>query len=58
MVKINEREYLGDGVYVHYDGYHVVLDTERASGVSVEIFLDSQVLQSLENYIKRLKAGA
>jgi|GEM_PF-6223145 hypothetical protein len=27
--KYSQKTYLGDGLYVHFDGYHFVLSTER-----------------------------
>lgn len=52
-----EPEYLGDGVYCHHDGYHVVLTTghhlpENADNV---IALDDQVITYLMKYIARVK---
>lgn len=49
------KSYLGEGVYVRYDGYHVVLTAEDGDRVSNRIFLDSDVLYSLECYLSALK---
>ncbi len=27
--KYSQKSYIGDGAYVHFDGYHFVLSTER-----------------------------
>ena len=50
-------QYLGDGVYASYDGYHVVLTTgshERSEASNV-ICLEPEVIESLEGYVKRLR---
>lgn len=39
------KEYLGDGVYAEYDGYHVVLTTDGN-----KIYLDQQVMAALGQY--------
>lgn len=44
---MENNEYLGDGVYVDYDGYHIILMTEGNT-----IFLDSVVFASLIGYAK------
>jgi len=31
MIALNERRYLGDGVYARSDGYYIVLETDLAS---------------------------
>ena len=33
------KTYIGDGVYLSNDGYHIILETERF-GQAVEIYLD------------------
>jgi len=30
--KYESKTYLGDGLYVHHDGYHFILSTERENG--------------------------
>lgn len=49
-MNINEKKYLGDGVYVRWDGYHIILTTENGIEVENTIFLDRRVMQSLINY--------
>lgn len=48
------KDYIGDGVYADFDGYHVVLTTERERGVET-IFLEPAILQALDRYRERLK---
>lgn len=50
------KEYLGDGVYVDFDGYHIVLTTEDGVSATNTIFMDGAVITQLEAYIAKLKA--
>lgn len=43
------REYLGDGLYVGFDGYHIVLFTEREDGTHY-VGLEPSVMQALKDY--------
>ena len=55
-IKTDFRDYIGDGVYADFDGYHVVLTTERmAPSRTATICLDDQVLAALDRYRTRLK---
>ncbi|MHA1662244.1 MAG: hypothetical protein ACTSVR_03200 [Candidatus Thorarchaeota archaeon] len=51
------EEYLGDGVYATYDGYHVVLDLRAqvlpGQGM-VKIALEPEVLTSLDRFRKQV----
>lgn len=49
------KNYLGDGVYVTYDGYNIILTTENGISVQDEIFLDPSVVEAFLRYIKDLK---
>ena len=45
------KQYLGDGVYADYDGYHIVLTTERLEPSFVAtICLEPPVLAALNRY--------
>ena len=48
-----QRAYIGDGVYAGYDGYHIVLSTDR-DGKSETIYLDNEVYRNLVAYHDRL----
>ncbi len=55
---MSENEYLGDGVYVGFDGYGVILQT----GLNIEddscenqIYLEPNVMARLNDYVKRIK---
>lgn len=49
------KEYLGDGVYIEDQGYHVVLTTEDGISVTNRIFMDRQVEKNLRQYMERLR---
>ena len=53
-----EKVYLGDGVYVQFDGHHFVLTAEDGTRVTNTIYLDMQVYQGLADYVARLRSGA
>jgi len=41
------KSYLGDGVYVDYDGYHIILTTENGITATNTIYLEWEVYQNL-----------
>lgn len=49
------KEYIGDGVYVDYDGYALILTTENGISVHDTIILEPDVYRSLVQYVARLK---
>jgi hypothetical protein len=52
-----DKHYLGDSVYVRFDGYALVLTTENGDGFPVdEIVLEPEVAGALISFIDRLKA--
>jgi hypothetical protein len=51
---MQKGEYLGDGLYVSFDGFQFRLWTERDSGVH-EVFLDPQTLESFLAYVKHVR---
>lgn len=53
MKKIAKR-YLGDGVYVDYDGYYIVLTTENGINATNTIYLERPVLDALTDYMEEL----
>ena len=53
---INREEYLGDGLYVKFDGFMIVLRAPRFDGSDHWVGLEPDVLASFEDYVKRLKA--
>lgn len=49
------KEYLGDSVYVSYDGYGLTLTTENGYGPSNTIFLEPEVYGALVEFGNRAK---
>ena len=55
IVKMRAKQYLGDSVYVDYDGYYLILTTENGIKESNRILLEPKVFEALKNYVDRLK---
>ncbi len=51
------KEYLGDSVYVDFDGWMLTLTTENGMGASNIIHVEPEVYAALEKYVERLKAA-
>ena len=49
------KKYLGDSVYVEFDGYMVILTTENGAGPSNVIYLEPEVVQALTAFIAKLQ---
>ena len=47
-------DYLGDGLYVAFDGSQIVLAASDGQFLQHVVYLDSSVLRSFDNYVKRL----
>lgn len=51
------KDYLGDGVYVGHDGYHIVLWLESTGAYGRDaIALEPAVLRNLEDYVRLYQA--
>ena len=50
-----EKEYIGDGAYVQYDGYSLWLTTENGERETNRVCLDPRVLECFLEYIKRVE---
>lgn len=55
MSEQNYKDYLGDGLYVDFDGYAIRLYASNGIHTLSEVFLEPQVLESFFRYIERLK---
>jgi hypothetical protein len=51
------KRYLGDGVYVDYDGYGLVVTTENGIDVTNTIVFEPEVYAALVAYVAQLKTG-
>lgn len=49
------KEYLGDGVYVDFDGYQLVLTAENGISATNTIYMEPGVYLALTEYTKRLR---
>ncbi len=50
------KQYLGDGVYVDFDGYGLIITTENGIETTNQIILEPEVYGSLLNYVRDLKS--
>lgn len=50
------KKYIGDGAYVDYDGYHLVLTTENGISIQNTVCLEPMVWESLKRYVEALEA--
>ena len=49
-----EKTYLGDGLYVDFDGYQLVLTAENGIIVQNVVYLEPRVYINLTEYVKEL----
>jgi hypothetical protein len=48
-------EYLGDGLYVAYDGFQIELYATNGERVTNQVYLEPAVLAAFLRYVERLK---
>jgi hypothetical protein len=56
----SRKQYLGDSVYVDFDGYYIELTTNNGypDDPRNKIYLEPQVYESLLRYVENLKESA
>jgi hypothetical protein len=52
---MGEKQYLGDGVYVDFDGFALTLTTENGIVATNTIVLEPEVFEALSRYVERLR---
>ncbi len=52
------KTYLGDGCYVDFDGYDLILTAEDGVNVNHRIVLEPYVYRALVEYVDRIRSGA
>lgn len=57
---MNNKQYLGDSVYVDFDGFGFVLTTENGypDDPRNRVVLEPEVYEALAKYVERFKASA
>jgi len=50
------KQYIGDGVYVEYDNYGIKLTTENGIETTNAIYLEAEVLNNLDLYLRKMFA--
>ncbi len=51
---MDEETYLGDGLYVSWDGEHFRLRAPRARDHNHFVFLDAEVLRNFLDYLEKI----
>ena len=49
------HDYLGDGAYVEFDGFNIILKANHHEFPTDKVYLEPQVLENFLNFIKRIK---
>lgn len=49
------KEYLGDGAYVDFDGYSIILTTEDGISTTNSVVLEPGPLKIFEDWVERLR---
>jgi len=53
----SHKSYLGDGAYVDFDGWAIVLTTEDGISVTNRVVLEPEVFRALEAYVARMRGN-
>lgn len=57
-LEVDIEEYIGDGVYVVYDGYHYSLDLRAQAPVTpiTKIVMEPTVMKEFQKFIARMES--
>lgn len=50
------KDYVGDGCYVDFDGFGIILTTENGIATTNMIYLEPDALAALNRYAERIKS--
>lgn len=53
--RVKAKRYLGDGAYVDFDGWNILLTAENGINVTNTVVLEPEVLSHFLEYIEELK---
>ena len=51
----NDKDYLGDGVYINHDNFHTILTTEDGMSVQNTIYLEPGMSKKIMGYEARMR---
>ncbi len=54
LIEKFQPTYLGDSVYMRFDGYAFVIYTDNGMGAENEIYLEPDVIDSLQRYVDKV----
>lgn len=55
---MKNKMYVGDGVYVEFTGYSIILTTENGEEVANTIHLEEWMLRTIKNFVSEVKISA
>jgi len=54
---MNTKDYIGDGVYVEFDGFGIWLNANDPDNPSDKVYLEPQALRRLNDFYTRMNHG-
>lgn len=58
MIENGEKVYLGDGLYLQFDGYHLVLSAENGVVATNTVYLEPPVYKALVERVENSQLEA